>query len=33
MEPVKAGLVKSPEEWSFSSTRFRDEYNRLKPPS
>jgi REP element-mobilizing transposase RayT len=30
--PVKAGLVKSPEQWPFSSARFRDEYNRLKPP-
>jgi putative DNA methylase len=28
--PVKAGLVKSPERWPFSSARFRDEYNRLK---
>ena len=30
--PVKAGLVKTPEQWPFSSARFRDEYNRLKPP-
>lgn len=30
--PVKAGLVKSPEQWPFSSARFRDEYNQLKPP-
>lgn len=30
--PVKAGLVKSPEQWSFSSSRFRDEYHRLNPP-
>lgn len=30
--PVKADLVKSPEQWPFSSARFRDEYNRLKPP-
>ena len=30
--PVKAGLVKSPEQWPFSSARFRDEYNRLNPP-
>ena len=30
--PVKAGLVKAPEEWPFSSARFRDEYNRLKLP-
>lgn len=28
--PVKAGLVKTPDQWSFSSARFRDEYNRLK---
>ena len=28
--PVKAGLVKSPEQWPCSSARFRDEYNRLK---
>ena len=28
--PVKAGLVKSPEEWPWSSARFRDGYNRLK---
>lgn len=27
--PVKAGLVKSPEEWPFSSARFRDEFRRL----
>jgi putative transposase len=27
--PVKAGLVKSPEQWPFSSARFRDEYYRL----
>ena len=31
--PVKAGLVKSPEHWLFSSARFRDEYNRLKLPA
>ena len=31
--PVKAGLVKSPEQWPFSSARFRDEYHRLKTPS
>ena len=30
--PVKAGLVKSPEQWPFSSARFRDEFNRLEPP-
>jgi len=29
--PVKAGLVKLPEQWPFSSARFRDAYNRLKP--
>ena len=28
--PVKAGLVKSPEQWPFSSARYRDEYYRLK---
>jgi putative DNA methylase len=27
--PVKPGLVRSPEEWLFSSARFRDEYRRL----
>ena len=31
--PVKAGLVKTPEEWPFSSARFRDEYRRLKLPT
>jgi len=31
--PVKAGLVKSPEQWPFSSAHFRDEYNRLKLPA
>jgi putative transposase len=30
--PVKAGLVRSPEQWPFSSARFRDEYNNLLPP-
>ena len=30
--PVKAGLVKTPEQWPFSSARFRDKYNRLKMP-
>jgi REP element-mobilizing transposase RayT len=30
--PVKAGLAKTPEQWPFSSARFRDEYSRLKPP-
>ena len=28
--PVKAGLVKTPVEWPFSSARHRDEYNRLQ---
>jgi REP element-mobilizing transposase RayT len=27
--PVKAGLVKTPEQWHFGSARLRDEYNRL----
>jgi hypothetical protein len=31
--PVKAGLVKTPEQWLLSSARFRDEYNRLKLPA
>jgi len=31
--PVKAGLAKVPEEWPFSSARFRDEYNRLHLPA
>jgi len=30
--PVKAGLVKAPERWPFSSARFRDQYNRLQLP-
>jgi hypothetical protein len=30
--PVKAGLVKSPEQWPFSSARFRDQYNNLQLP-
>ena len=30
--PVKASLAKSPEQWPFSSARFRDEYNQLQPP-
>jgi len=30
--PVKAGLVKTPEQWPLSSARFRDEYSRLKLP-
>jgi REP element-mobilizing transposase RayT len=28
--PVKAGLVKDPCQWPFSSARFRDDYNRLR---
>ena len=32
LNPVKAGLAKTPEQWPFSSARFRDEYLRLKPP-
>ncbi|MCP5523681.1 MAG: transposase [Verrucomicrobiales bacterium] len=31
--PVKAGLVKAPELWSFSSARFRDDHNRLRIPA
>ena len=31
--PVKARLVKSPEQWPFTSARFRDQYNRLQPLS
>lgn len=37
--PVKAGLVRDPQEWLWSSARHRDEYGRLKigtpgaPPS
>jgi len=30
--PVKAGLAKTPDQWPFSSARFRDEYHRLKTP-
>ena len=30
--PVKAGLVRSPDEWPWSSRRFRDESGRLHPP-
>ncbi|MGH7993553.1 MAG: REP-associated tyrosine transposase [Limisphaerales bacterium] len=30
--PVKAGLVRAPEQWPFSSARFRDHYNRLQLP-
>jgi putative transposase len=30
--PVKAGLCRTLEEWSFSSARFRDEYRRLIIP-
>ena len=30
--PVKAGLVKTPDQWPFSSARFRDDNNRLNPP-
>lgn len=32
VNPVKAGLVRAPEQWPFGSARFRDEYNRLKLP-
>ncbi|HKW28714.1 MAG TPA: transposase [Verrucomicrobiae bacterium] len=31
--PVKAGLVKSPEQWPFSSARFQSEYSRIQLPS
>lgn len=31
--PVKAGLVQTPEQWPFSSARFRDEYRQLKLPA
>jgi type I restriction enzyme R subunit/putative DNA methylase len=27
--PIKAGLCQTPEQWAFSSARFRDEYRRL----
>lgn len=30
--PVKAKLCRAPEDWLFSSARFRDEYRRLKLP-
>lgn len=30
--PTKAKLVAAPKEWSFSSARFRDAYERLCPP-
>lgn len=30
--PVKAGLCRVPEEWRFSSARFRDGYGRLAVP-
>jgi putative transposase len=33
MNPVKAGLVQSPQEWPFSSACFRDEFNRLRSPT
>ena len=29
MNPMHARLVRTPQEWPFSSARFRDEYNRL----
>lgn len=29
--PVKAGLCGLPDDWPFSSARFRDEYQRLNP--
>jgi hypothetical protein len=31
--PVKAKLCHAPEQWLFSSARFRDEYRRLVIPS
>jgi len=31
--PVKARLCVAPEEWAFSSARFRDEYRRLVMPA
>ena len=31
--PVKAGLTKTPQDWSWTSARFRDEYARLQLPS
>ena len=30
--PVKAKLCPTPEEWNFSSARFRDGYSKLAPP-
>ena len=27
--PAKAGLVRDPKQWSWSSARFRDAYGRL----
>jgi len=30
--PVKAGLCRTPEDWPFSSARFRDRYRRLVLP-
>jgi hypothetical protein len=27
---VKAGMCRTPEDWPFSSARFRDEYRELK---
>jgi hypothetical protein len=30
--PVKAKLCRAPEEWQFSSARFRDGYRRLVVP-
>ena len=30
--PVKAGLVREPVEWPWSSARFRDEFGRLRLP-
>ncbi len=31
--PVKAKLCRTPDEWNFSSARFRDEYRRLVIPA
>lgn len=30
--PTKAGLVKSPKDWKWSSARYRDAFERLCPP-
>ena len=30
--PVKANLCRAPENWPFSSARFRDKFGRLTPP-